>query len=65
MTNKVTLWTGAANEVKSPCKNCFDREIGCHGNCQKYKDYKADIEEINIVYKKEILKDKFQQRLWR
>ena len=24
-----------------PCKECADRTVGCHGNCQKYKDAKV------------------------
>ena len=22
-----------------PCKGCQDREVGCHGKCEKYKAY--------------------------
>lgn len=25
----------------SVCRNCLDREIGCHGYCQKYLSEKA------------------------
>ena len=28
-----------------PCKNCDDREIGCHGKCAKYATYKAGLEK--------------------
>ena len=24
----------------SPCKDCPDRKVGCHGECEKYKAYK-------------------------
>lgn len=24
----------------SPCKDCPDRTVGCHGECEKYKAYK-------------------------
>lgn len=24
---------------KVPCVNCPDREIGCHGHCEKYLEY--------------------------
>lgn len=23
----------------SPCKDCPDREIGCHGKCERYQEY--------------------------
>lgn len=26
----------------SPCKDCYDRELGCHSNCERYKQFKAD-----------------------
>lgn len=28
----------------SPCKDCPDREVGCHGGCEKYKEYRAALE---------------------
>lgn len=26
---------------KSPCKDCEDRAVGCHGSCEKYITVKA------------------------
>lgn len=26
--------------VQSPCKDCPDRHMKCHGTCEKYLDYK-------------------------
>ena len=26
--------------MKPPCKNCCDRNIGCHGRCEKYLEFK-------------------------
>lgn len=26
--------------MKGPCLNCPDREIGCHGSCEKYAAFK-------------------------
>ncbi len=26
-----------------PCKNCTDRKVGCHGDCERYKQFKADL----------------------
>ena len=35
-----------------PCKDCKDRRLGCHGECKKYAEYKAKIEENKKIYKK-------------
>lgn len=29
--------------MKPPCKGCEDRAVGCHGNCERYKQYKAEL----------------------
>lgn len=31
--------------VSEPCKNCPDRYLGCHSNCDKYKQFKKEIAE--------------------
>lgn len=30
----------------APCKDCPDRYVGCHGNCEKYKEYKAQLDSM-------------------
>lgn len=30
--------------VKAPCKNCADRDLGCHSTCKPYNDYKKEYE---------------------
>lgn len=30
---------------KSPCKDCKDRELGCHAKCDKYIAFKMDSEK--------------------
>lgn len=30
--------------MKPPCKDCKDRHVGCHGDCERYKQYKAELE---------------------
>lgn len=42
----------------SPCKNCGDRFIGCHGKCEKYKAWRAEYDE-------EIKEQKKQQNIER
>lgn len=27
----------------APCKDCPDRHIGCHSECEKYLSFKADV----------------------
>ena len=36
----------------APCKDCKDRELGCHSKCQKYLDYKDDKAEFDKQMKK-------------
>ena len=33
--------------INSPCYNCPDRYVGCHGKCDKYKQFKIKLEEFN------------------
>ena len=32
---------------KSPCLNCEKRHTGCHANCEDYKNYRINLDEIN------------------
>ncbi len=34
--------------IKAPCFNCQNRQLGCHGSCQAYLDYDARNKQINI-----------------
>lgn len=29
----------------APCKDCLHRKLGCHGRCEAYQTYKAEMEE--------------------
>ena len=29
--------------MKPPCKGCEDRAVGCHGACERYKQYKTEL----------------------
>lgn len=35
-----TRYNASPTKYDSPCKNCSNRKIGCHGKCEKYKHYK-------------------------
>ena len=30
--------------TKAPCKDCPDRVIGCHSNCERYKAFRRALE---------------------
>ena len=29
---------------QSPCLECEEREIGCHAQCEKYEEYRSELE---------------------
>lgn len=31
----------------SKCYNCQNRHIGCHSDCEDYKQFRAELDEIN------------------
>lgn len=37
----------------NPCKDCTDRQIGCHSTCSKYKAY-VDLNEAHKAQLREI-----------
>nr|DAI77800.1 MAG TPA: hypothetical protein [Caudoviricetes sp.] len=32
--------------MTAPCKNCQDREVGCHSKCDRYAEYNRQREDI-------------------
>lgn len=30
-------------QIDSPCKDCKSRLLGCHSNCEKYRNYKEQL----------------------
>lgn len=41
--------------IKTPCKNCVKetgRHPGCHSQCKKYKNYRANLDEKNEQVRK-------------
>ena len=57
----------------SPCKDCQDRKVGCHGSCEKYKDFherlRADRQKRREVYAPEKLHENYnmesKERHWK
>ncbi len=33
--------------MECPCRDCGDRKVGCHGTCEKYKEWKVQNDELN------------------
>lgn len=33
----------------NPCKDCEEREVGCHGKCEKYQAYRSDLDQVKQV----------------
>ena len=33
--------------IKSPCFNCPNRTMSCHGKCESYADFRARIDDLN------------------
>ena len=39
--------------IKAPCKDCADRDLGCHSTCKPYKEYKKEHERGTEAMKRE------------
>lgn len=49
------------SDIPVPCHGCSDRRIGCHGKCDKYKQFKEAVEHMAIVNRAKMhLKTEFQ-----
>ena len=35
------------------CKDCPNREVGCHSKCKRYKDFKAECEKKSEARRKD------------
>lgn len=40
-------------KIKCPCKNCSRRVIGCHADCNEYKEWREELTDENENIKKE------------
>ena len=43
---------------QSPCKDCEDRFLGCHSNCESYAAFQKKISTFNVNMRKERAKYK-------
>ena len=46
---------------KIPCKDCPDRYSGCHAKCERYREFRRELDERN----KRIREQKFKEKLTR
>ena len=58
------------NPRNCPCMGCGDREIGCHGKCEKYKAWRQMINQRNeqereFKKSRDTLSEEQKRRIWR
>ena len=41
----------------APCKDCPDRYLNCHDQCEKYKEYKEELDRVREIRNKEYEKN--------
>lgn len=51
--------------MKSSCKDCEDRNPGCHGSCEKYREYRRCQDEINEKRRKTMEINEGLKKSWR
>jgi len=37
-------------KIDTPCHNCSDRHEGCHSDCEQYRSYKEQMNELHKAY---------------
>lgn len=35
------------DNIKTPCRDCKDRVVGCHSVCDRYMEWKKEVEAYN------------------
>ena len=45
----------------APCKDCKDRHVGCHGKCEKYLEYKKELQKAKHQEK---IDKKIEDDIW-
>lgn len=49
-------------ETGCPCKGCQDRYVGCHSECDKYKEWRAEYDRVHATVEAKREQEKaFQQ----
>lgn len=39
------------------CKDCTERQVGCHAKCEKYKEFVAENERLKQLKRQDTMKD--------
>lgn len=42
---------------KAPCKNCEERYPACHGKCEKFAEYRREVDRIAAARRKKKLEE--------
>ena len=50
-------WRGKMSKPNSPCKDCPDRHMGCHSECEGYKSFEAENEEYKAKRREALKKE--------
>ena len=45
----------------APCKDCKDRHVGCHSKCDKYLEYKKELQKAKH---REKIDKKIEDDIW-
>ena len=53
MPEMIKMISQISLSILSPCKDCTDRQLHCHSTCDRYKVYKAEIEQRRAAKKAE------------
>lgn len=51
-TRRTHNMSGVEQWAISPCKDCKNRKLGCHGECKKYAEFKAQAKKNKDAYHK-------------
>lgn len=51
-------------EPQGPCKDCEDRAPGCHGYCEKYKEYRQELAEYKTKMSRARAWENILRRPW-
>ena len=45
------------SNIKAPCKGCIDRFLGCYAKCEKYNNYKNNLNAKNTMIREAKIKN--------
>lgn len=53
-----------------PCYGCHERDAGCHGKCNRYKDWRKELDERNEKERMEkaaddVMSEHAKRKLWK